>query len=109
MSLTASQITTIAKVMLVQRDIYCWRHNQVPVKGRAFVGELGCSDLIGMNVKTGQFTACEVKTKTDRMSEDQKRFLKMTKDYGGIALVAVETKGGNVELLDIGEYLNAKS
>lgn len=108
MSLTASQITNLAKIMLVQRDVYTWRNNQIPVKGRVFIGEAGCSDLIGMNVKTGQFVACEVKTKMDRMSPDQKRFLKMVKDYGGVSLVAIEDKGGNAALVDIDDYLIGK-
>lgn len=105
MSLTASQITKIAKIILSQRCVYSWRHNQIRVPGRAFIGEPGCSDLLGFNIKTGVFVACEVKTVDDGLSDDQKDFLQKVKNAGGIAVIACEDAGGNVVLVDIYEYL----
>ena len=107
MNLTSSDITKIARLMLHQRGVYCWRQNQIPVKGRRFVGEPGQSDLIGFNKYTGQFVACEVKAKGDALSDSQRDFLKMVKAAKGIAVIACE-RLGRVQMVDIEDYLNDK-
>lgn len=108
MNLTSSTITKIAKLMLTQRGVSCWRQNQIPVKGRTFIGEPGQSDLIGITKATGLFVACEVKAIGDKLSDDQKVFLRKIKDANGIALIAFEGRGGNVEMVDYDEYLASK-
>ena len=57
----------------------------------------GSSDLIGwteititadmLGTKVAVFTAVEVKTKTGRVSDEQKRFIKNVNDAGGIAKI----------------------
>jgi hypothetical protein len=57
----------------------------------------GSSDLIGwteititadmVGTKVAVFTAVEVKTKTGRVSDEQKRFIKNVNDAGGIAKI----------------------
>lgn len=108
MNLTSSTITKIARIMLGQHGVYCWRQNQIAVKGRTFIGEPGQSDLIGITKATGLFVACEVKAIGDRLSDGQKAFLRKIKDANGIALVAFEGRGGNVEMVDYDEYLASK-
>jgi len=104
-TLTTSQITRIAKLQLAAMGFYCWRHNQVAVRGRKFVGEPGCSDILGYHRKTGQFLACEVKGPGDSLSDDQEEFLLKVADAGGKAVVACEGDGGNAELVEIRKYL----
>jgi len=104
-NLTSSDITKLAKIILRNRGVYAWRHNQLAVKGRKFIGEPGCSDLIGYHIVAGTFAACEVKAKGDVLSEDQKAFLKKVEDAGGIALIAFEDRSGNVSVVNWEAYL----
>ena len=52
----------------------------------------GCSDILGVlldgNTGIGKFVAIEVKTKTGRVSKNQKQFLEDVRNCGGIAFVA---------------------
>lgn len=48
----------------------------------------GSADLIGLVIGTGQFLAIEVKTATGRVEEDQKAWLNLVNQSGGIAFVA---------------------
>lgn len=48
----------------------------------------GISDILGLTPKTGTFVAIEVKTKTGRVSKEQKIFLEGIRQSGGIAFVA---------------------
>lgn len=89
-----------------------------PKKGRIKVIELadarrihygltqtGSSDLVGWSVveitqrmvgkKIAVFTAVEGKTPRDRLSKDQKNFLRQVRLFGGIALVGRENKKTN--------------
>jgi hypothetical protein len=98
--LTASQITESAIKELSYRGCEVWRQNQVAVPGRRFIGKKGLADIIGFNRTTGVFVMCEVKTKTDRFSQDQITLLLKVKKANGIALVATENEKGNVVIID---------
>lgn len=47
----------------------------------------GCSDILGM-LKGGRFLACEVKTATGTLSEEQGAFLTMVNRFGGLGFIA---------------------
>ena len=59
-----------------------YRSNRDPYKIK------GVSDIIGINTLTGLFIAIEVKTKTGRVSPDQKWFIDRINASGGLAFVA---------------------
>lgn len=85
-----------------------WTANRVERRGRDVLLQdarplraglcSGSSDLIGIKPVTitqdmvgstiGQFVAIEVKTKTGRVSPDQRKFLDHVKRMGGVAVVA---------------------
>lgn len=97
--LTASEITKEALKILEQRNCYCWRQNQVPVRGRAFIGKKGLSDIQGFNKGTGQAVYCEVKKNGDVVKPDQKMFLCEAKAAGCCVLLAVQV-GSKVEVVN---------
>lgn len=72
---TASQITKYAIAYLTAKGFYVWRQNQIRVPGRAFIGELGLSDIIGFERETGIAVYCEVKTNSDKLSQYQITFM----------------------------------
>jgi len=88
--LTKGEIRKSALIELKLRGVNCWPQNNLAVRGRKFIGRLGVSDIIGFHSKTGVFVACEVKTVTDKFSDDQKQFLSEVKKAGGIAMIATQ-------------------
>jgi hypothetical protein len=72
--MTASELTKWAIAMLNLYGDTVWRNNNLAVKGRKFIGRKGVPDIIGYD-REGRSVWCEVKTKTDRLSEDQEDFL----------------------------------
>ena len=96
--LTKGQIRKIALKMLTMRGCHVWIQNNLHVPGRKFIGEPGIADISGYVEATGLRVECEVKTKTDRLSDDQRNFLTRFAISGGLALIAKEDKGGNVVL-----------
>lgn len=106
--LTKSHITKIALEILRYRGVRCWRQNNVrAVRGRTFTGEKGLSDIIGWQIKTGLLCMTEVKTLTDKLSQDQIDLLTSLHQSGGLALIATEVKG-KVEIVEFVEYIKAK-
>lgn len=95
--MTKGQITESALKQLRYNGATVWPQNNLAVRGRKFIGRKGVSDIIGLN-HAGVFIACEVKTKNDFLSDDQKEFLNEVKSNGGIALVAKQSRTGEVEL-----------
>lgn len=91
--LTKGQIRESAIMELTWRGVKCWRQNNIAVRGRTFIGELGLPDIIGHHRQTGLFVGAEVKTITDKLSGAQKKFLADLKDAGGLSLIATEEKG----------------
>lgn len=63
-----------------------WRSNQIPVKGRTFVGLKGVSDIIGCY--KGLFLAVEAKTIDGKLRPEQEQFLNDIRLLGGIAIEA---------------------
>lgn len=47
----------------------------------------GCSDIIGQ-MKDGRFLAIEVKSAKGKLTGDQKKFLEVVRENGGVAIVA---------------------
>ena len=90
---TASEITEVAIKILQSRHCFVWRQNNLAVRGRKFAGLKGVSDIMGFQVFTGMAVYCEVKTLTDRLSEDQINFLNRAKGAGCFCFVATEDKG----------------
>ncbi len=72
------------------RVAWCERQNTgaIRVEGR-FVrfGWRGAADIVGQLV-TGQFLACEVKSKDGRLRPEQRAFLELVRQHGGVAIVA---------------------
>jgi len=95
--ISTNDITKEALLILKAKGYNVWRHNQVKVPGRAFVGKRGCSDIIG-HTPTGKFVVCEVKKRGDKLSEDQKQFLDEASRAGCLTFLAVQ-KGPDVELV----------
>lgn len=101
--MSENDVVAACKQYLDLRGIFCWRQNQgaipLPSGGfRRFVGRKGVSDILGIVTQTvrledgsratfGNLLAIECKTRTGRVSDDQKAFLKEINDRGGIALV----------------------
>lgn len=102
---TAGELTEMADAVLKTRNVFTWRNNQIPQRGRPFRGLLGVSDRIGYHKVNGLFVACEIKTVNDRMSKDQKTFLQSVDDAGGWALVYHQEKNGEVKME---EYILSK-
>lgn len=73
--MTASELTKWAIAMLQLRGNVVWRNNNLAVPGRKFIGRKGVPDVIGWDNKDGRAVWCEIKTKNDRLSEDQTQFL----------------------------------
>lgn len=94
--LSKSHIRASAITELTWRGHTVWRQNNIAVRGRTFIGRLGVSDVIGIT-KDGRWVACEIKTLSDRLSDDQILFLNDIKKTGGEAYIAHQV-GNRVEL-----------
>ena len=77
------------------RGIFCWRNNTTGVydpirkifrRNKAVLK--GVSDILGLLPPKGKFLAIEVKTKTGRVSKEQKLFLEKVDYNGGLGFVA---------------------
>jgi hypothetical protein len=91
--LTASQITSTAIKILESRFCFVWRQNNLAVRGRSFNGLKGVPDILGYQKFTGVSVFCEVKTKTDKVSEHQISFMNKAKTSGCICLIATDVNG----------------
>lgn len=83
-----------------------WRNNNVPVRRRKNHIKKGVSDIVGYMRDGGQYIVIEVKTETDRLSDEQKAFLIDVNKCGGYAYVAQGMKNGSINIY---LYLNDKS
>lgn len=91
--LTASQITSAAIKILETRFCFVWRQNNLAVRGRTFTGLKGVPDIIGYQKHTGVSVFCEVKTKTDKVSQYQIDFMNKAKTSGCHCLIATDVDG----------------
>jgi hypothetical protein len=98
--MTTNEITKAALKELNLRNVEAWRQNQIPVRGRAFIGKKGQSDIIGYNRSTSAFVAVEVKGKGDYLKPDQVEFLNGVYKAGAITLIATVDEKGNFILKD---------
>jgi hypothetical protein len=91
----------MAREALVQHEILkawgahpavrLWRQNTGVAKmGDRSVrfGLPGCADILGLIGPSGRFLAIEVKSPTGRQSEEQKRFERVIKQWGGVYVLA---------------------
>lgn len=62
-----------------------WRHNNIAVRGRKFIGRYGVFDVTGICLETGKWVAVETKTVKDKPSKDQLEFQRMIRAAGGVA------------------------
>lgn len=78
-------------------EIFFWVSDRVGiynVKRGAFMANRdpyrikGVSDILGIFKPSGRFLAIEVKTRTGRVSEEQKAFIANINSAGGVAFVA---------------------
>lgn len=97
--MTANEITKVAIQVLQERGCFVWRQNQIPVKGRAFIGLKGVPDIIGFHLNTGVFIGVEVKAGKDELRAEQIDFLTTLKASGGLAMIAIEVLG-SVQLIN---------
>jgi hypothetical protein len=109
--LTKGQIREAALKQFREMGFYCWRNNNTsPTRRRTFIGEYGVSDIIGYELKRnpygGTFLAVEVKTRGDRISDEQKKFLIDLNKAGGYGYIAEDDLKGGVKYY---LYLNDKS
>lgn len=72
--LTAGQLTTYALRVLNSWGCAVWRQNNHATRGRKFIGMKGVPDIIGHDLE-GRAVYAEVKTVSDRLSQDQIDFL----------------------------------
>jgi hypothetical protein len=91
--LTASKITAGAIQILEKRFCFVWRQNNLAVRGRTFTGLKGVPDIIGYQKHTGVSVFCEVKTKTDKISQYQIDFMNKAKTSGCHCLIATDVDG----------------
>ena len=66
---------------------FIWRNNQIPVKGRRFVGLKGVPDLIGI-LPCGTFIGIEVKTPKGKLTRCQEQFRDDCMKNNGLYIVA---------------------
>ena len=71
---------------LKNKGFFVWRNNNHATKGRAFIGNKGIGDIIGV-LPCGTFLSIEVKTKSGVVSEHQHKFIMDVKAHGGIGLI----------------------
>jgi len=101
--MTTSQITKEAISRLSALGYKVWRQNNVRVPGRAFVGQLGLSDIQGYKIQGGTAIYCEVKGPGDKLSNAQIEFLWDAHNAGCFALVAHQVDG-KVVIMPIAQY-----
>jgi hypothetical protein len=88
---TKGEIRDYAIKVLNLQGFDVWKENNLAVRGRAFIGRKGKSDVIGYKESgedKGTFCVVEVKTLNDRFSDDQKDFLTRASKAGVYCFVA---------------------
>lgn len=93
--LTAGQITAHALKVLDLQGYEVWRSNNLPVRGRLFIGRKGVADIMGFHRTSGKLIATEVKKIGDTLKPAQIEFLSQVKRSGAVALIATQ-RGGEV-------------
>lgn len=91
--MSANSLTQAVIRLLTLRGFLAWRANQIPVRGRIFVGLRGVPDVIAIapqfiGADGGQFWGVEVKVGRDEQSEAQIAFEREAKKRGAVYIVA---------------------
>ena len=68
--------------------IFWYRHNNLAVRGRAFIGRKGVPDTIAMLPPNGRYWGIESKTKAGKQSDEQKEFQRLLEANGGLYTLA---------------------
>lgn len=82
-----SSIKARIRVALVAEGIVCWIHNVDNRLLHTGLG-LGTADIIGVVPPHGRFIAVEVKRPGGNVSENQKRWLAVVRQFGGVSGIA---------------------
>lgn len=91
--MTSNQITKHVIEELTWKGFHVWRQNQVPVRGRGFIGQKGLPDVVGFCKKSGKALYAEIKGEGDSLSEVQIEFMTKAKEAGCIVMIAQFKKG----------------
>ena len=91
--MSANALTRAALQLLKLRGFLAWRANQIPVRGRVFIGLPGVPDVVAIEPQTvgkdgGRFWGVEVKVGKDEQSEAQIDFEREAKKRGAVYIVA---------------------
>ena len=81
MKQTEAEITKSIRGMLHILGVFHWKNFSGPMQHPK-----GISDILG--IWEGRFLAIEIKTKTGRVSDHQKEFLRCINQFGGLGFVA---------------------
>jgi hypothetical protein len=98
--MTTAQITKAALKELDLRGVEAWRQNNLPVRGRTFVGRRGVPDILGFVRTTGLFVLCETKNLGDTMSDDQIKLFNEAYEAGCICLIATLDKNKRFTIIE---------
>lgn len=88
--MTTAEITKRAIQELKLMGFECWRNNNIPVRGRTFIGKRGLADIIGFSLTNGEATMlmCEVKNIGDKLTAEQADLLSRAGKAGAFCYVA---------------------
>lgn len=92
---TANETTKAIITFLNLNGFFVWRNNThgvYDVEKQVFrkldYQKKGVSDIVGFRKEDAKFIAVEVKTKNDRVSDEQHHFLMNVKQHNGFAFIA---------------------
>jgi hypothetical protein len=87
-----NRVKTEVMKYLKLRRIYCWSNpfGAVRIRPGKFMsfGKKGSADIIGLLAPDGKFLAVETKAPDGRLSPEQREFLEMIEQQGGMAVIA---------------------
>ena len=86
---------------LALKNIFCWRANNISVKGRSFNGLKGVPDIICI-LNGGGFLGIEVKSLKGKRSDVQKTFELNCVERGGLYLLVRSIDDCNIQLKKLG-------
>lgn len=73
---------------LLANGIYVWNAKAIPIAKRKYSVKLGVPDILGWLPQDGRILGIEVKTKTGKVSPEQRAFLDQIVKDSGVAGVA---------------------
>ena len=103
---TATQLQNYC-INKIQNDLggVAWRNNVGKLRvANRFVpfGKVGSGDVIGFLPPHGRFVSIEIKTRNDRMTDEQTEFLFRVRELGGLAFIveSIADVDGGLEVND---------